>query len=215
MKKIFFSLLIVFVVACHHQQKIFSVKGLYVADLFCADCSGIHTQLQINKDSSFWLYEKYRFGKIDLPFLDSGKWKIKDDKIILTGTTQVPHQFKIINDSVLQMLDSDGNEIESKHSNQFKAGNKNDFLSMPIGDTISGTYNFKENTFKDCLSQNKVPLIDKTTNPDLQIQKNTKDAVFVQFIGYYSLQKILPNQNPQRVFVARQSIKISLVDSCR
>ena len=190
--------------------------GTYAGKYACADCSGIDVQLQINNDSSFWLYEKYWFGKNALPFLDSGKWKLNDDKIILTGTTLSPHQYKIISDSVLEMLDGNGKEIESKHSNQIASINKNNFIKPPIGDTITGTYNYvHEQAFLvDCNTRNKVKITNAGIYTDLQKTANGQ-KFFVRFIGYYSLQEIKGNASVERVFVPHQLLQISTKDSCQ
>jgi len=213
MKKIFFAILLI---ASCRNESVKNITGTYAGKYTCADCSGIDVQLQINNDSSFWLYEKYLFGKKSIPFLDSGKWKLNTDKIILSGTTPTPHQYKIINDSVLEMLDGDGKEIESKHSNQITSINKKKFLKPPIGDTITGIYTYidKQDFFEDCNTRNKVKVADAGIYSDLQ-KAPIHQKTFVQLVGYYSLQKVKEKASVERVFVPNQLLQASTKDSCR
>jgi uncharacterized lipoprotein NlpE involved in copper resistance len=221
MKKIFLAFLCF--ASCKSEVKK-NMAGAYEGQYACADCSGIDVHLQINADSSFWLNEKYNLGKNYLRFIDSGKWMIGEmDKLILSGTTHAPHQYKIINDSILEMLDSDGNEIQSTHANQIKLVDaKITAQKVPVGDTLIGAYQFNEGEtiFIDCGTQNKTKVANRGVYDQLQkeylkVKQNSITPIFIKVIGFYSLQKQTKTSGVERVLVVNQLIEINTKDSCR
>ena len=221
MKKIFF--LFILFASCKNQS-IKNIAGTYGGKYFCADCSGIDVQLQINADSSFWLNEKYYFGKYFLRFIDSGKWVRKNnDRLILSGTTELPHQYKIISDSILQMLDSDGKEIQSTNSNQIKLIDATSISTkVPIGDTLIGMYSYNDNQvwFTDCGTQNKIKVAKNSINTQIEkeynrIQRKPNDLIFVKLIGYYSLQHLIKGAGVERVVVPNVFIEMDASSACR
>jgi len=86
--------------------------GVYTGTVPCADCEGIKTMIQLNKDETYTMKTKY-LGKSDEVFTVSGKfnWNDAGSSINLEdaeGSTPLAYQ---VGENVLFVLDQNGNAI--------------------------------------------------------------------------------------------------------
>lgn len=91
-----------------------AMVGRFRGELPCADCSGIDTDLTLNADMSYQLSETY-LGK-GKPFVSTGKWNVVDGtrKIEIDYDKPGQGRYYQLAGKHLQMLDSDGNPVDSK-----------------------------------------------------------------------------------------------------
>lgn len=121
MKKIMLSLAVsLIIVSCNNGDRssnsiksdIDTVKhsdtfnGVFTGTTPCADCPGIYTVIGFSPDHDY--FENLKYLDRDAHFADTGVWKVKDS--LITVSFKNDHQsryFKIVNDSIVRMLDSD------------------------------------------------------------------------------------------------------------
>ncbi len=89
------------------------LAGYFADTIPCADCAGIVTRLQLNKDSSFILEQEYVGAKDPAAsvFYQLGSWTVVDSILRLAETTEGPRQFKIVAPGELKILDNEGSII--------------------------------------------------------------------------------------------------------
>ena len=147
MRKLILPLAVVLLSACNHNQgnvelvvdtvavkqepavpdtipeKIFSYKGI----LPCADCSGVLTELVLNKDSMFYTMQETYLGTNDgdRAFQSTGKFTAipavenSNDVIIyklVPDKNGSPRFFKALGDAGLRLLDKDQKEISGSRN---------------------------------------------------------------------------------------------------
>ncbi|AOA57719.1 copper resistance protein NlpE [Acinetobacter larvae] len=85
--------------------------GKYIAQLPCADCSGIATELTLYPDQRYEMSETY-LGKDDKAFKTQGKFNFdKAGTVIQLDKTGADRQY-FVAENALYALDSDGKKIE-------------------------------------------------------------------------------------------------------
>jgi copper homeostasis protein (lipoprotein) len=84
-------------------------NGTYYGILPCADCEGIETVIQLNKDKTYYLKRKYLGKSTDIHEI-SGKfsWNSNGNKISLEGISPGTY---LVNENRLIFLDINGNRI--------------------------------------------------------------------------------------------------------
>lgn len=88
------------------------VVGIYHGTLPCADCSGIQQTLTLNNDDSY-VMERVYMGKGDgTPYTDRGTYRIENERVILSGITDAPSDYKI-HEGSLEQMDMSGNKVDS------------------------------------------------------------------------------------------------------
>lgn len=92
------------------------ITGNYVGTLPCADCPGIETILTLRSDMTYELVETYQDR--DAVFTSGGHWSYSNEnfRVILQ---EAERQFLIRGDS-LEMLDMNGDQIQSKFNLKLK-----------------------------------------------------------------------------------------------
>ncbi len=88
-------------------------KEIYEGTLPCADCEGIRTTLNLNKDASFTLKEEYLGKKSPAAFNSKGKWVVNENTITLQFDKELQDrrvQYKA-GENKLWLLDQEGKEI--------------------------------------------------------------------------------------------------------
>jgi len=113
MKYIFNILLISTILfsACKSNE-IKDVTGVYKGEFPCADCTGIENKMTLNTDKTFVLEKVYK-GKGDgHVFKETGTYLIKEGKLVLE-LKKSPFKY-LIGDNYIELLDIDGNKIESQ-----------------------------------------------------------------------------------------------------
>ncbi len=86
--------------------------GIYTGTVPCADCAGIKTMIQLNKDETYTMKTRY-LGKSDEVFTVSGKFVWNDAGSTITledaeGITPLSYQ---VGENILFHLDQDGNRV--------------------------------------------------------------------------------------------------------
>ncbi|WP_405604325.1 copper resistance protein NlpE [Polaribacter sp. Asnod1-A03] len=88
------------------------VVGVYEGELPCGDCIGIDNKMTLKVDKTFVLETIYRGkgnGKI---FRKTGKYSVENEQLIL-NVKKSPFKYQI-GDDYIELLDIDGNKIESE-----------------------------------------------------------------------------------------------------
>lgn len=113
----------------HTAQTALDWQGAYSGVMPCADCEGIETELQLNKDQTYRLISHYKKGADGISDTLSGKftWQKNGNTIRLERKTKDirPDIFKIEENQVKQ-LDQDGKEVTGALANFYiltKEGN--------------------------------------------------------------------------------------------
>ena len=135
MKNNFLLLLVIFFTACGTKDQTSTatntplnnqVFATWEGEIPCADCPGISYTLDLKNDSTFSEKMVYEGKSVD-PFINNGIWIInKDGKIVLTSSTKGSSpQYLLYDGEFVEMLDGDGNKIESNlnhtlHKKEFK-----------------------------------------------------------------------------------------------
>lgn len=106
----------------HHSENSLTWPGTYEGTLPCADCSGIQTELVLNKDKTFFLYTEYQ-GKSKEVFSQKGsfQWNDKSNGIQLEidGTLSLDHQYLVTENGLLK-LNRQGNKIAGELKDNYK-----------------------------------------------------------------------------------------------
>jgi uncharacterized lipoprotein YbaY/heat shock protein HslJ len=94
-----------------------TLQGLpasFVGTMPCADCPGIHYQLDLKPDHTFSSHMKYQ--ERDATFNDSGRWELANNgkMLVLQGKSKVNEKFSVLDADTLRKLDINGNEIVSQ-----------------------------------------------------------------------------------------------------
>ncbi|QEC40731.1 copper resistance protein NlpE [Pseudobacter ginsenosidimutans] len=97
----------------HNAANSLDLAGEYEGTLPCADCEGIKTTLNLNKDSLFTLKEEYLGKKSPAAFNSKGKWVVHKNTITLQFDKELQDrrvQYKA-GENKLWLLDQEGKEI--------------------------------------------------------------------------------------------------------
>lgn len=101
------------------------LPGIYTGILPCADCEGIETTLEITRDLSWKMTQKY-LGKDEKTFEDKGvlHWNDEKSAFRLSKSDENPQWF-MKEDRFLWALDRSGNRIISEFADQYRLERKN------------------------------------------------------------------------------------------
>jgi copper homeostasis protein (lipoprotein) len=100
-----------------------TLQGLpasFVGTMPCADCPGIHYQLDLKPDHTFSSHMTYQ--ERDATFNDSGRWELANDgkMLVLQGKGKATQKFSVRDTDTLRKLDVNGNEIVSQFNYDLK-----------------------------------------------------------------------------------------------
>lgn len=101
------------------------LSGIYTGILPCTDCEGIETTLEITKDLTWKMTQKY-LGKDEKNFEDKGvlHWNDEKSAFRLSKSEENPRWF-LKEDRFLWALDRSGNRITSEFADQYRLEKKN------------------------------------------------------------------------------------------
>lgn len=105
----------------HNAENSLDLAGAYEGTLPCADCEGIRTTLNLNKDSLFTLKEEYLGKKNPMAFNSKGKWVIHRNTITLQFEKELQDrrvQYKA-GENKLWLLDQEGQEITGSLADKY------------------------------------------------------------------------------------------------
>ena len=88
------------------------ITGVYKGEFPCGDCAGIDNKITLNTDSTFVLETVYKGKGDDRVFKDSGRYSVKERKLVLK-LKKSPFKYEI-GDNFIELLDIDGNKIVSE-----------------------------------------------------------------------------------------------------
>ena len=96
----------------HNSQNSLDWQGTYKGILPCADCSGIETEVVLNKDFTYVIKTKYLGKNDDKRFEEKGSftWDASGSIITFQGKTKSNNQYKVQENQLVQ-LDRKGNVI--------------------------------------------------------------------------------------------------------
>lgn len=105
----------------HNAANSLDLAGEYEGTLPCADCEGIKTTLNLNKDSLFTLKEEYLGKKSPAAFNSKGKWVVHENTITLQFDKELQDrrvQYKT-GENKLWLLDQEGKEISGTLADKY------------------------------------------------------------------------------------------------
>ena len=106
-----FVMIIFVLVSCKTDiQK--EVVGIYRGELPCGNCTAIDNKMTLNADKTFVLETVYKGKADDRVFKTKGNYYIKNEQIVLEKQKS-PFKY-LIGDNYIELLDIDGNKIESE-----------------------------------------------------------------------------------------------------
>jgi copper homeostasis protein (lipoprotein) len=119
------------------QSPLSALPATFVGTLPCADCPGIRYQLNLNADHTFT--SRMIYEERNTSFDDSGRWEFSDDRkaVVLRSGRGTTEEFAMQVVEILRMLDSAGNEINSKFNYELKR--TSDFAPLDNGGTANAT----------------------------------------------------------------------------
>lgn len=97
----------------HNAENSLDLDGVYEGTLPCADCEGIKTTVNLNKDKTFTLSEEYLGKKDPMKFSSKGKWVVNQNTITLQFDKELQDrrvQYKA-GEGRIWLLDQEGKEI--------------------------------------------------------------------------------------------------------
>lgn len=103
----------------HNSRNSLDWNGTYHGTLPCADCEGIHTMVELNKDETFKLTQEYLNKNTKLE--EKGKFSWSDNGGTITLNTKdkgTVYSFKV-GEGRLFMLDQEGNEITGSLADKY------------------------------------------------------------------------------------------------
>lgn len=103
----------------HTSETSLDWAGTYSGTMPCADCEGIETVVNLNKDETYSMEMTY-LGKNVKPFAEKGTFKWSDDgkKIILINDESSETIF-LVGENQITQLDGDGNIITGEIADKF------------------------------------------------------------------------------------------------
>ncbi len=119
------------------QSALSALPATFVGTLPCADCPGIRYQLNLNADHTFT--SRMTYEERSTSFDDSGRWELSEDgkAVVLRNGRGRTEKFALQVVEILRMLDSEGNEINSKLNYELKRAS--DFAPLDSGGAANAT----------------------------------------------------------------------------
>jgi copper homeostasis protein (lipoprotein) len=145
-----------------------SLPATFVGALPCADCPGIHYQLNLFPDRTFVARSTYR--ERDAAVDDIGRWVLSSDGrvVVMKGADERPVMFAIRDDSTLVMLDAEGDEIGSTLDYTLRRSISVEPIEPRLN--LSGMYGYIADTgmFTECTTGWRLLVADKRDNDALE-----------------------------------------------
>lgn len=145
------------------------LAGSFVGELPCADCPGIHYQLDLLGDHVFFLRMSY-LGKDDASD-DIGTWTLSttDGVLVLHGGREEPLRFALRDKDSLRMLDRQGQEIRSALNYDLKRDR--DVVAIEPRLVMDGMYRYLADAglFTECLTRLQLPVAQEADNAALEV----------------------------------------------
>jgi uncharacterized lipoprotein NlpE involved in copper resistance len=108
------------VVDAHNSQNSLDWSGTYKGIIPCADCEGIVTEIDLNKDMTFISRTKYQGKGNQKVFEEKGSfvWDKTGSFIFLKGVNETPKQYKVGENKLIQ-LDMKGKVITGSLADKY------------------------------------------------------------------------------------------------
>ena len=191
------------------------LAGVFYDTLPCADCPGIATKVYLKPDNTFVMEQEY-VGKNT--FYQTGIWQVTDSLLQLIGTSS-PQRFKIINYAELELLDTEGKEINSPKKLELY---RNNIPFKPMQAVpVEGVFSAKNDTMNIhiCSMQRDYPA---TLAPTAMIltskyKQAAKDGepIYAKLAGHFELRPSLNDTTTQDFFVVEKFIKFDPKQQCK
>jgi copper homeostasis protein (lipoprotein) len=119
------------------QSALSALPATFVGTLPCADCPGIRYQVNLNADHTFT--SRMTYEERNTSFDDSGRWEFAEDgkAVVLRNGRGRTEKLALQVLEILRMLDSDGNEIDSKLNYELKRASS--FAPLDSGGAANAT----------------------------------------------------------------------------
>lgn len=230
MKKTLLSAMAAFtlfaLIGCNNRSEVEVIQPTQVAELTpmqqswrgilpCADCEGIETSLFLEKDGTWVMNERYQ-GVREEPssFASYGTWARTADKLVLTDSQGEKSWYRVKGD-VLEMLDREGNPIESQF-NYTLAPVKSSLPVTPMA--MRGMYFYMADaaTFTDCATGKQVSV---ASNAELErgylaARGASEKPVLLSVEGHFTLEANPDTHEPVKTLMADKDIKFMPGKSC-
>ena len=210
---------------CNHRGEFETVQPTQVEELKpmqqswrgvlpCADCEGIETSLFLGKDGSWVMNQRYLGGKAPSVYASYGNWARTADKLILTDT-QGEKTFFRVKGEALEMLDQEGNPIQSQLNYTLQPV-KAALPATPMA--MRGMYIYRADTamFTDCATGKQVAVASNAQlERDYAAARGTETKPLLLVVeGHFALEPNPETGAAQKVLVTNSKGTFSANKDC-
>jgi copper homeostasis protein (lipoprotein) len=191
----------------------------YLGVLPCADCPGIHYEVDLFSDGVY--YQRMTYAERDIQVDSIGRWLISGQprQLVLRDGGIQPERFAIINASTLRMLDGEGHEIPNGLNYDLSRSTSFNPIE-PFGE-FTGLYRQQgeESRFVECVTGLSLPVLVAGSQVDLsqaheRARKQLGEPLPIRVEGMIS-QRISDKQSVARpTLVINRIVKVSPGSAC-
>ena len=194
-------------------------QGTFAGDLPCADCPGIHYQIDLLPNGVF--YQRMIYQDRSLQVDSVGRWVMSGEpkKLVLRDGGLQPERFAVINSNRLRMLDGEGNQIHS--------GLNYDLDRVPHPRPIeprlelNGLYRYMADAgrFEECVTGLNLPVAQEASNADLEsaygrARKEPGQALAARVEATLIPRPRMEGEGMESALVVHRIIKLGPGDKC-
>lgn len=191
----------------------------YLGVLPCADCPGIHYEIDLLPSGVY--YQRMTYAERDIQVDSIGRWLISGQprQLVLRDGGVQPERFAILNDSTLRMLDGEGHEIaDGLNYDLSRSASFNP--TEPFGE-FNGLYRQQgdESRFVECVTGLSLPVLVAGSQIDLaqaheRARKQLEEPVPIRVEGMISQRISGKSPIAQPTLVINRIVKVSPGSSC-
>ncbi len=194
--------------------------GSYLGDLPCADCPGIHYQVDLLPDGVF--YRRMVYQDRDVQVDSVGRWLLVGEPkmLVLRDGAIQPERYAVKGNDTLRMLDGEGHEIFSGLNYDLKRAPA--FQPIEPQGELSGLYRYLADAgrFVECVTGLSLPVAQEAANAQLEAaysratRKTPGQPLFVKLDGALSPRPKMEGDGQETALVVQRVLKLGPGDSC-
>lgn len=194
--------------------------GTYAGDLPCADCPGIHYQVNLLPDGVF--YRRMVYQDRDVRVDSVGRWLIAGEPrmLVLRDGAIQPERYAVKSNDTLRMLDGEGHEIFSGLNYDLKRTPAFQPLE-PQGEFI-GLYRYQADAgrFVECVTGLSLPVAQEAANAQLEAaygratRKTPGQPLLLRLDGSLGQRPALEGNGQETALIVKRVLELGPEDSC-
>ncbi|MFZ0257519.1 MAG: META domain-containing protein [Gammaproteobacteria bacterium] len=191
----------------------------FTGDLPCADCPGIHYQVDLFPDRVFFLRMTY-LDK-ERRFDDIGRWALSSDgtQLVIEGRRKASERFAIREADTLVKLDLEGREIDSELNYSLRRTPEVAPIEPQL--PLAGMYQYMADAalFTECLTGRRMPVAPEADNLALEqaylaARHELGATLMVNLEGRIALRPNMEGQGEQPTLIVDRFIDVHPGQSC-